>query len=157
MKPFFILTGTFVVSLIGFMAVYGEINYALSGRIAMTAMLAFTAIGHFAFRKGMTMMIPDFIAYKNSIIVLTGLIEIAAGVGLLIPSLQQLTSWLLIIFFILILPANIYTAMRNIDYQKGTFDGPGLRYLWLRIPLQVFFILWVLWFGLLMEPVTGIL
>jgi len=55
----------------------------------------------------------------------------------------------LILFFILILPANILAALKKVDYQKGTNDGPGAGYLWFRIPLQIFFIAWVAWFSVL--------
>lgn len=105
-------------------------------------MLVFTATAHFAFSKGMAMMLPDFIPYKTETVYLTGIIEIAAAVGLFIPNLRIVTGWLLIAFFILILPANIYAAIKNIDYQKGTSDGSGLMYLWFRIPLQILFIAW---------------
>ena len=47
------------------------------------------------------------------------------------------------LFFIAIIPANIKASMENINYQTGELDGSGLEYLWFRIPLQVFFIVWV--------------
>jgi uncharacterized membrane protein len=78
-----------------------------------------------------------------AMIYLTGIIEFAAAIGLQIAGLRVLTGWLLIIFFILVLPANIYAATKHIDYQKGTTDGKGLNYLWFRVPLQLIFILWV--------------
>ena len=108
----------------------------------MAVMLLFTAIGHFAFTKGMTMMLPDFIPFKTEVIYLTGIIEIIAAVGLLIPNTRLWTGWALIIFFILLLPGNIKAAIDHVDYQKGTFDGNGPNYLWFRIPLQVLFIMW---------------
>jgi uncharacterized membrane protein len=114
----------------------------LSARIGMCAMLIFTAIGHFAFTKGMAMMIPPIIPSKNEIIYLTGLLEILLGIGLLIPKLSVYSGWVLIALFIVLLPANIYSAIKHIDYQKGTFDGNGLNYLWFRIPLQILFIIW---------------
>jgi uncharacterized membrane protein len=58
-----------------------------------------------------------------------------------------LTGWLLILFFILILPANIYAAVRHIDYQKATTEGNGLHYLWFRVPLQLLFIAWAYFFA----------
>lgn len=142
MKPFIVLLGTFAISIGTINFFYSSYEIALSGRIAMSVMLVFTATAHFVFTKGMAMMVPDFIPYKTATIYATGVIEIAAAVGLFIPSLQIVTAWLLIIFFICILPANIYAAMKNIDYQKGTTDGNGLKYLWFRIPLQVLFIVW---------------
>jgi uncharacterized membrane protein len=142
MKPLIVLLSVFAVSLLTTKIVRGNFELALSGRIAMSAMLAFTAIGHFAFTKGMAMMLPDFIPFKSETVYLTGIIEIAAAIGLFIPNFRMVTAWLLIAFFILILPANIYATIKHIDYQKGTFDGNGLTYLWFRIPLQILFIIW---------------
>jgi uncharacterized membrane protein len=142
MKPLIVLLGVFVICLLATKIVFGDFKFALSGRIALSAMLIFTAVAHFAFTKGMAMMLPDFIPYKTGTIYLTGIIEIAAALGLFIPGLRVITAWLLIAFFILILPANIYAAIKHIDYQKGSFDGNGLAYLWFRIPLQILFIVW---------------
>lgn len=142
MKPLFVLLTTFVVAIGAIKLLYNQYDFPLSARIAMSVMLVFTAIAHFAFAKGMAMMIPDFIPFKSAMVMLTGLIEIAAAIGLLIPGLRVLTGWLLIIFFILILPANIQSAIKHIDYQKGTLDGNGMNYLWFRVPLQILFIVW---------------
>lgn len=142
MKPLFVLLGTFAIVILVIKLVYNQYDLALSARIAMSVMLLFTAIAHFAFAKGMTLMIPDFIPFKSAMVLLTGLIEIAAAIGLLIPSLRVLTGWILIIFFVLLLPANIHAAIKHIDYQKGTLDGNGLTYLWFRVPLQILFIVW---------------
>lgn len=142
MKPLIILLSVFGISLLLFKIFRGNVEFALSGRMAMSAMLLFTAVAHFVFTKGMAMMLPDFIPYKTETVYLTGIIEIAFAIGLFIPNFRGITAWLLIIFFIVILPANIYSAIKHIDYQKGTFDGNGPTYLWFRIPLQVLFIVW---------------
>lgn len=117
-------------------------NFHLSARIGMSAMLFFTAVGHFAFTKGMTLMIPSIVPLKTEIVYLTGVLEIILGIGLIIPGFRGYAAWVLIIFFILLLPANINAAVKHIDYQKGTFDGSGVTYLWFRVPLQILFILW---------------
>lgn len=142
MKPLIVLLIVFAVSILAMKLIRGNYEFANSGRIAMSIMLLFTAVAHFAFTKGMAMMLPDFIPYKTETVYLTGIIEITAAIGLFIPSLRVITAWLLIAFFILILPANIYAALKQIDYQKGTSDGNGLMYLWFRIPLQILFIVW---------------
>ena len=143
MKPLLVLLIVFVISLLTLKIVRGTYQFTESGRIAMAMMLVFTAIRHFAFTKGMAMMLPSFIPFKTAIVYLTGIIELTAAFALFIPKLRVATGWLLIIFFVLWLPANIYAAAKHINYQKGTFDGPGLSYLWFRIPLQLLFILWV--------------
>lgn len=142
MKPLIVLITVFVLSIAAIKLINGITNIPQAGRIAMAAMLIFTAVGHFAFTKGMSMMLPDFVPFKAETIYLTGLIEIAAAIGLLVPGLRHITGWLLIVFFLLLLPANIYAAFKNVDYQKGTLEGPGMAYLWFRVPLQLLFIVW---------------
>ena len=149
MKPLIVLIVVFLLSLAGTRLIEGEIHYSLSGRIAMSVMLLFTTIGHFKFAEGMSKMIPTFIPNKKQVVYFTGLIEIAAAVGLLIPSTQKFTAWLLILFFILILPANVNAALKQVDYEKPDNKGLGAQYLWFRIPLQVFFIGWVYLFALI--------
>jgi len=142
MKPLLILINAFVISLIVNKVFNGNYEFALSGRIAISAMLLFTAIGHFVFTKGMSMLWPDFIPFRIEIVYMAGIIEIAAAIGLFIPDLKIVTAWLLLLFFILMLPANIYASIKHIDYQQGTSGGNGPIYLWFRVPLQALFIAW---------------
>jgi uncharacterized membrane protein len=148
MKPLLVLLIASGVALLLTKIFYHSWNYHFAGNLGMSIMLLFTAIGHFAFNKGMAMMLPDFIPFKRKIIYGTGLIEILAAIGLLLPPYRHLTSVLLVIFFALILPANIYAAAKKVDYQKGTYDGSGINYLWFRVPLQIFFIGWTWYFGI---------
>jgi len=113
----------------------------------MSVMLLFTAIGHFVLREPMARMLPPSFPFRVEAILATGFLEVLGAIGLCIPVTRILTAWLLIVFFILILPANIYAAIRKINYEKAGVEGPGPRYLWFRIPLQLFFIAWVAFFG----------
>ncbi|MCX2745613.1 hypothetical protein OO013_17155 [Mangrovivirga sp. M17] len=142
MKPLIVLLSSFTISLFVIKVITKEFNFILSARIAMALMLIFTAIGHFAFTKGMSMMIPSFIPFKKSVVILTGIIEILLALGFLIPGFKEISGWAFIIFLLLVLPANIYASMNNVNFQTATLDGKGLSYLWFRIPLQMFFILW---------------
>lgn len=142
MKPLIVLLGFFFVSILIIKLITQKYQFDLSARIALCATLFFTAIGHFAFTKGMVMMLPPFVPLKTETIYFTAFLEIIFGIGLLIPSVRLYAGWMLIVFFILLLPANIYAAIKHVDYQKGSFDGNGLNYLWFRVPLQIFFIVW---------------
>lgn len=143
MEVLIVLTCSFVISLVVLKIARGKYDFALSGRIAMASMLVFTGIGHFIFPKGMSMMLPSFVPLKLELIYFTGILEILAAVGLIVSKFRVVTGWLLIIFFVLILPANIYAALNHIDYQNGTNNGYGPAYLWFRIPLQILFIVWI--------------
>lgn len=143
MKPLIVLLVSFTISSTANKLVKGRWNAGWSARFAMSVMLVFTAAGHFIFAEGMAMMMPDFIPFRGELVYFTGIIEIAAAIGLHVSGLRKLTAWLLILFFILVLPANIKAATEQINYQTATFDGKGITYLWFRIPLQILFIGWV--------------
>jgi len=142
MKLLVFLLIVFAIALLAIKIIFHKYEIALSARIAMSAMLVVTAIGHFAYTRGMKLMIPSFIPFKTEIVYLTGIIEIMAAIGLLIPQFRVLSAWLLILFFVLLLPANIKAAIEHVNFEKGTYDGKGLNYLWTRIPLQIIFIIW---------------
>jgi len=143
MKPLFILLGTFIISCLIIKWTKQTIDYTLAARVAMACMLMFTAVGHFFFLEGMSKMLPSGIPFKIQLVALTGIMELLFAIMLLFPQFQKLTGWVLILFFILILPANIFAALHQINYKTGLEDGPGSNYLWFRIPLQFFFMFWV--------------
>lgn len=92
MKPLIVLLTAFVIALFAMKIISQNYDIALSGRIAMSAMLLFTAISHFIYTKGMTLMIPRFFPFKKELVYITGIIEIAGPIGLLIPNLKLPTA-----------------------------------------------------------------
>ncbi|RYY56393.1 MAG: hypothetical protein EOO09_06790 [Chitinophagaceae bacterium] len=143
MKPLIVLIAVSALAAMATWLITGAADLPLAGRIGMAAMLVFTAIGHFVFTRGMVMMVPAAVPFKKEMVIATGLIEILAAGGLLLPGFVQLTGWLLILFFLLILPANIYAAKHKVNHEAGNHEGKSTRYLWFRIPLQLLFIAWV--------------
>ncbi|MBO9674784.1 MAG: hypothetical protein J7577_15155 [Sphingobacteriaceae bacterium] len=146
MKPLFILIAVFAGSLIGTKIFKSEIDYYLSGKIALSVMLLFTSLGHFMFTQGMSKMLPDFVPFRIPLIYVTGFIEIAAAIGIFVSGLKHTTGVLLIVFLILTMPANIYAATKHLNYETGNFDGKGLSYLWFRVPFQLLLIGWTYFF-----------
>lgn len=97
----------------------------------------------------MEMMIPDFIPARMFWVYCTGFLEIAAGIGLMIPVIREITAVLLIIFYILVFIANINSSRKNINIFKADHTGPGMRYLYRqRISMQVILIVWAWYFGI---------
>ncbi len=141
--PEIILLCVFLISMIILRLLQKEYNFALAGRIAMAAMLVTTGIAHFVFVKGFLLMLPDFIPYKIELVYFSGVIELMAAIGLLLPQYRKLTGWLLILFLVLITPSNIYATLKHVNLESATLDGEGPSYLWYRIPLQLFFIGWI--------------
>ncbi|WP_051663984.1 DoxX family protein [Dyadobacter crusticola] len=150
--PEIVLIIVFTISLLILRKTRGQYELALAARIGMAAMLVVTGLAHFGFTKGMEMMLPDFLPFKRELVWITGILELAAAAGLLLPKFTWLTGWLLIVFFVMILPANIYGAMHHINLQTASYDGDGPGYLWFRVPLQLFFIAWVYLSAIRPEP-----
>jgi uncharacterized membrane protein len=142
MKPFILLLVAFGVAAI-------FTSFSIAGNIAMCLMLCFTALGHFKFHDGMVKMLPARVPFKSLAVYASGVAEILLGVGLLLPAIRPVAAIVLIAFLVLVIPANINAARKHIDYQTGQNDGAGLKYLWFRVPLQAFFIAWVVYFSLL--------
>jgi uncharacterized membrane protein len=148
MKPLVILITVFAAYILASRVTTGFWNLSLGGNLAMCIMLCFTALGHFLFTRGMVMMIPSFIPYKTALVYITAFAEVILGLALLSPSLRPYAGCALILFFVLILQANVYASVKHLDIEKGTNTGPGLSYLWFRIPLQLFFIAWIYYFSI---------
>ena len=114
------------------------------GRVALALMLLMTGSAHFFKTDVMIQSMPDMIPYKRELVYITGVIELLAAIGLLFERTARLTSILLIIFFICILPANVAGSLKHVELG-GMENGP--MYLWFRVPLQVLFIWWTYFFG----------
>lgn len=148
MKPLLILLSAFGLALAATWLVAGQPDFRLAGNVAMAIMLFFTGIAHIPYVRGMAQMLPAWLPAKNAWVYGTGLLEVIGGVGLLLPAWRPLAATCLLVFFVLILPANIISARKQLDYQRGTLTGPGPRYLWFRVPLQLLFMAWTWYFGL---------
>ena len=148
MKPLFVLLLSFLIALLVTKKIHQQFKVDFSARIALSIMLCFTAIGHFVFTEGMAMMLPEILPLKNQIIYFTGVFEIVAAFLIHVSKYRKETAWVLILFFVALLPANINAALLNVDYQNATYTGVGVTYLWFRIPLQLLFILWTYFSGI---------
>lgn len=149
MKLLAILFITFILALLSTKIFQGNWNLLFSGNLGMAVFILFTGFAHFKFQKGMALMIPEFIPAKMFWVYFTGLIEIAVAIGLMIPSIREITSILLIIFFVLIFIANIDSSRKKVNIFKANYSGPGMAYLYKgRIPMQIILIAWTWYFGI---------
>ena len=124
--------------------ILANVSEPVRGRIGVSLVFAFTALGHFVKTSEMTQMLPPWVPMRVQLIYLTGIFEFLAAIAILIPSLSRYTGIILCIFLVLILPSNIYAAIQRVDFG-GHAAGPA--YLLVRIPLQLFLIGWIFWFA----------
>jgi uncharacterized membrane protein len=120
----------------------------LRGRIGITCVFLFTGMGHFFLTKPMTAMLPPRIPekWRFPLIYVSGVFELAGAVAVLVPSWSRTVGILLCAFLVLVLPANIYSAIRRVPFGG---HGAGPVYLLARVPLQIVLFVWVYWFTVL--------
>lgn len=109
------------------------------GAIGMGLAFLMFGAGHFAATEPMTMLFPEWVPLKREIVLVTGVMEIVAGIALFISKYRRLAGWAVIAMLIGFLPANIYGAMVQVPFGG---HEEGLSYLLVRIPLQAFLIWW---------------
>jgi len=145
MAPLIFLLATFVaLYLLNRFALGQRLSLSFIGRVSMAVMLIVTGVSHFTNTQQMVDMMPDFMPAKREMIYFTGVCELLAVIGLLWSRTARLASILLIIFFVLVLPANIAGSLKSVQFGGMEY---GTLYLLFRIPLQIFFIWWVWYFG----------
>lgn len=99
-----------------------------------------TGLKHFRDPVFYRRIIPPFFPGRSALVVISGVCEIAGGLGLLIRPLRRAAGWGLIALLIAVFPANIYMAVAPNETADGRFAG---WMLWLRLPLQAVLIAWV--------------
>lgn len=105
--------------------------------------VVFTIAGSLHFIRPATYeaIMPPYLPAHRELVLLSGAAEVAGGIAALFPRLHPFARWWLIALLVAVFPANLQMAL-NPDDIKGLPDIPGWT-LWLRLPLQVAFIYWV--------------
>ena len=153
MTPLIILIVSFgILFFVNKFVLRGKFSVSNIGRISLALMMLATGIAHFTSTEAMVQMMPDVVPAKREMVFFTGVCELLAVPGLIWNRTARLTSIMLIVFFVAILPANIAGSLKQVNF--GGMES-GAIYLVFRIPLQVFFISWAYTFGIFLRESEG--
>jgi uncharacterized membrane protein len=94
---------------------------------------------HFIVPQIYIRIVPPHLPSPALIVLISGIAEIAGGLGLLFPLTQRPAAWGLILLLLAVFPANIYMAVAHLPFP-GVFGKSWLQ--WLRLPLQFPLIYW---------------
>lgn len=102
---------------------------------------------HFLVPEVYVQIVPPVLPGPLTLVYLSGIAEIALGLGLLHPRTRRLAAWGLIGLLIAIFPANVYMATSGVVIE-GTPGGgdPSEIVRWGRLPLQVILVAWAWWY-----------
>lgn len=111
--------------------------------------LIFVVMGSLHFWKpgAFVRIIPDFIPGHKEMVYISGIAEIAGGIGILLPQFREAAAGGLLLLLVAVFPANINMAVQAI--QKADFLSWYSVAMIIRLPLQFVLMYWVYWACLL--------
>ena len=83
-------------------------------RIAMSMFFAAGFVLHLLATDKLVAITPDWVPFPREVVLITGVIELAAAVALLVPGLRRATGIALAIYVIAVWPANFKHAFDHI-------------------------------------------
>lgn len=108
----------------------------------LAAFFCVAGANHFRMPEFYLAMMPPWLPWPAALVQISGLAEIAGGLGILVPVTRRAAGWGLIALLVAVLPANVHMALRHLS-------PPGLTIpvwvLWARLPFQAVFVAWAWW------------
>ncbi len=102
---------------------------------------------HFVVPDLYVQIVPPVLPAPLALVYLSGVAEVAVGLGLLWPRTRQYAAWATIALLVAIFPANVYMATSGVVVQGMPGGGdPSTLVRWGRLPLQGVLILWAYWY-----------
>jgi uncharacterized membrane protein len=117
---------------------FGRMQWVL--RVIVGLPLLVSGIVHFTNTAMMATIIPPFFPYRTQLVLVSGVLELAGAVGLLLPAFTRLAATCLAVLMIVIFPANVYAAGRNV----GGLQMPSVP---VRLVMQFIYIVLLLMAG----------
>jgi len=121
-----------------------ERGFKRVARWAMVVFLVASGIGHFAITDAYAMMVPAWLPAPGLLVWVSGVAELAGGVGLVVPwpQLRRAAAYGIIVLLVAIFPANVNMAIHHISPFGMHASAAAL---WGRLPFQVLFVAWAWW------------
>jgi len=114
------------------------------GKYLLGSFLTYTGTGHLTFlKKEFLAQVPPWLPIEpNTVVLLSGAVEIGLGLSLLLASKQRKeVGWATAAFFVMIFPGNIAQLVEHRDAFGLNSDTAR----WLRLPMQPALIFLALW------------
>ena len=101
----------------------------------------FAGVMHFVIPDTYEAIVPRDLPRKRELVYASGVAEIAGGLGVMHPRTRRAASWWSVATLVAVFPANVNMAL-NAERYKKVPGGPVA--LWLRLPVQILFVVWAL-------------
>jgi uncharacterized membrane protein len=137
MVPFGVLITLFVLLRIaGYFEVPVAFGWWTSLRLALAGMFLLTASAHWGRRRpDLVSMVPESFARPDTLVTVTGILEILGAIGLILPTVAPYAALGLTLMLIAVFPANVNAARKHL-----AIAGRPVEALLIRTSLQCVFV-----------------
>lgn len=113
---------------------------------AMGALYVVAGAMHFVAPSVYEQVVPPALPRPRALVYLSGVAEVALGIGVVIPRTRRISAWGLVALLVAVFPANVYMATADVtlDGVPAWARDPSDAALWARLPLQAVLIGWAL-------------
>lgn len=98
---------------------------------------------HFVFMPSYVAVMPPWLPWHRALVIVSGLCEIAGGLGVLWPRTRRWAGYGLIALCVAVLPANVQMLLDAQAAPAAYVSTVWLALLWLRLPLQGLLMFWI--------------
>ena len=138
------VVASFVFRGLGTLGVGAFETWLDSTRIALALTFLFTAAAHFnRMKEDLVRMVPPAFPNPRALVFVTGLLEIAGAIGLMVPATRRLAAAGLALLLIALFPANVSAARRGLSLR-----GKPVTPLPIRLPIQLLFLAAAIWIAI---------
>lgn len=113
-------------------------------RWALAALMVFAGAARFVVLDSLLLLVPSWVPWPTAIVWITGVMEIALGVALvLVPEGEprRKIGWILAVFLLAVFAGNVSQAVSGVDAFGLDTDAER----WGRLVFQPLLIAWALW------------
>ena len=115
-------------------------NVPSPGQGLLAAFFIVGGVMHFVLPASYAGVMPPWLPYHAALVAISGVAEIAGGVGVLLPPLRRAAGWGLILLSIAVFPANVQMLLDGLAAGR---PGWQIALLVIRLPLQAALIWWI--------------
>ena len=114
-------------------------NRFLPRGLLLSVFVIFAGIMHFVIPESYMKIMPGFLPFPRALVLISGALEIAGGLGLLLERTRRVAAFGLVALLLAVWPANVQMLLNAREH-----DAAGWIQLlqWMRLPLQIPLIWW---------------
>jgi len=110
--------------------------------LLLAAFFVFAGVTHFTNSDYFVAIVPHWLPAPLAVVYVSGVAEIAGGLGVLLPATRRLAGWWLVALLVAVYPANVQMALES---DRWAASGTPRWMLFTRLPIQFLLIAWAWW------------